>query len=138
MWFELAIIVALFEKLDSAQTAALLSHLGVTMHDTAVECWYNKYLYGFIRPDQWMATVEPDWQPVFPTPPHPSYPSGHASFSSAAATILIAAFPQHNEVFAQQAAEATRSRIIGGVHWVIDGQEGMTLGRDVARYVMTR
>ncbi len=138
LWFEIAITTAVVERLDLMQTAALLSHLGVAMHDTAVACWHNKYLYGFIRPDQWMATVEPDWQPVVPTPPHPSYPSGHAAFSSAAANLLIVAFPQHQEVFVQRAAEATRSRIVGGVHWVIDGLEGMTLGRDVAYYVVTR
>jgi hypothetical protein len=36
-----------------------------------------------------------------------------------------------------QAADATRSRIIGGVHWVMDGMQGMELGRDVAQYILT-
>ncbi len=138
LWFEIAITTALVERLDAYQTAALMSHLGVAMHDTAVACWYNKYLYGFLRPEQWMATVDPDWKPVLPTPPHPSYPSGHAAFSAAAAEILIASFPQHKAFFAQQAADAVRSRIVGGVHWIIDGQEGMVLGQEVARYVVTR
>lgn len=138
LWFETAITMALVNKLDEVQTASLLAHLGVAMHDTAVACWHNKYLYGFKRPEQWMATVEPAWQPVLPTPPHPSYPSGHAAFSTAAADLLIVAFPHHQQLLAERAADATRSRVIGGVHWFMDALQGMVLGHDVARYVLTR
>lgn len=138
LWFETAITMALVNKLDEMQTASLLAHLGVAMHDAAVACWYNKYLYGFQRPEQWMAEVEPAWQPVLPTPPHPSYPSGHAAFSSAAANLLMVTFPHHKDLLVERAADATRSRIIGGVHWMMDGMQGMALGRDVVRYVLTR
>ncbi|GIW91285.1 MAG: PA-phosphatase [Pirellulaceae bacterium] len=138
IWFKTAITTALLSNLDQMQITSLFAHLGVAMHDTTVACWNNKYRYGFIRPEQWMATLDPSWQPELPTPPHPSYPSGHASLSSAAASILIAAFPQHREVFAQFADDATRSRIVGGVHWVMDGAQGMALGRDVVIYVLTR
>ncbi|MGQ9614507.1 vanadium-dependent haloperoxidase [Chloroflexus sp.] len=138
IWFETAITTAVVQNLDELQTASLLAHLGVAMHDTAVACWYNKYLYGFARPEQWMNIVEPGWQPVLPTPPHPSYPSGHAAFSSAAANLLMVAFPQHKELFIEEAADATRSRIVGGVHWVMDGKQGMALGIEVARYVLSR
>ncbi|MGQ9529771.1 vanadium-dependent haloperoxidase [Chloroflexus sp.] len=138
IWFETAITTAVVQNLDELQTASLLAHLGVAMHDTAVACWYNKYLYGFARPEQWMNIVEPGWQPVLPTPPHPSYPSGHAAFSSAAANLLMVAFPQYKELFIEEAADATRSRIVGGVHWVMDGKQGMALGIEVARYVLSR
>ncbi len=137
LWFETAITMAVVGNLDELQTASLLAYLGVTMHDTAVACWHNKYLYGFVRPEQWMALVEPDWLPTVPTPPHPSYPSGHAAFSSAAANVLMIAFPKHKDMLVAQAADATRSRIIGGVHWVMDGMQGMALGRDVAQYILT-
>ena len=29
-----------------------------------------------------------NWMPLFATPPHPEYPSGHSTLSGAAATVL--------------------------------------------------
>ena len=32
--------------------------------------------------------ADPDWHPLLPTPPFPSYVSGHSTFSGAAAAVL--------------------------------------------------
>ena len=43
------------------------------------------------RPQAWLAEQFPGWTPDIATPPFPSYPSGHATVSGAAATVLAAA-----------------------------------------------
>ena len=44
-------------------------------YDAAVACWEAKYAYWAARPVQ----LDPTVTPLFPTPAHPSYPSGHSA-----------------------------------------------------------
>jgi len=72
------------------------------------------------------------------TPPFPSYVSGHAAFSGAAATVIGTYFPSRAEQLKTMAEEAAMSRLYGGIHYRHDNDDGMTLGRDVARVVLQR
>jgi membrane-associated phospholipid phosphatase len=69
------------------------------------------------------------------TPPFPSYTSGHATVSGAASEVIAAALPQHTRMLRDDAAEAARSRVYGGIHWRIDGSEGLAVGRQIGREV---
>jgi PAP2 superfamily protein len=106
----------------------------VAFHDAAVACWDAKYAYWAVRPVQ----LDPSVRPLFPTPNHPSYPSGHSCFSSAAATALAHLFPRDAAVFEALALEASESRLWAGIHFRRDLVEGRALGRAVAQRVIQR
>jgi hypothetical protein len=136
MWMELAIAQVEVHRTSPAEAAALYAALGVALHDAAVTCWESKYHYRFTRPVQVIQAIDPGWLPPLETPPHPSYPSGHATFSGAGAGILRAMFPNNGGSFAQQAQDAADSRIYGGIHWPIDGSAGLEQGYAVAARVL--
>jgi membrane-associated phospholipid phosphatase len=78
------------------------------------------------------ASLDPAWSPYIYTPSFPSYPSGHSTTSSAAATVLARFFPEGAARLAAMAREAGESRIYGGIHFPSDNTAGLALGRRVA------
>ena len=70
------------------------------------------------------------------TPRHPSYPSGHSTYSGAASEILSYFFPDYTEEFDRLADNAGLARLWGGIHYRSDHVEGQKLGRCVARMVI--
>jgi membrane-associated phospholipid phosphatase len=133
-WAEVIGRAVLEYRLDQnaprAARAYAVTHVAV--YDAAVACWDAKYAYWAIRPAQ----LEPSFRPVFTTPNHPSYPSGHSCLSSAAATALGHLFPRDAAAFDALAAEASESRLWAGIHFRTDLTAGRALGRDVARRVI--
>jgi hypothetical protein len=104
-----------------------------------------------------------DWEPYLPTPPFPSYVSGHSAFTAswARAMELATGKPDFNfkktvrHLYVEQrelaepvtlsyptfraAAEAAGiSRIWAGVHWPADNERGLELGRKVGESVWRR
>jgi membrane-associated phospholipid phosphatase len=138
MWIQIALDLVAREQVPTRKSAAIYAALGVALHDVAVACWHSKYAYVVARPIQWMAGIDPAWKPLLVTPAHPSYPSGHAAFSGAASAVLAAFFPNDAAALAAQAEEAAHSRIVGGIHWSIDGSGGLAQGRAVAAVVVDR
>ena len=53
----------------------VLALTAVAMADAAIACWDAKYTYWTARP----ITADPELDVLFPTPPHPSFPSAHAT-----------------------------------------------------------
>ena len=84
------------------ENARLLGALDVAMADAAIGCWDAKYTYNFWRPitaireltddGNPFTTPDPAWTPLFTTPAHPDYPSGHSCVSAAAAVVLAKEF----------------------------------------------
>jgi membrane-associated phospholipid phosphatase len=87
------------------------------------------------------------------TPPFPAYVSGHSTFSSAAAAVLIESFGADKIRFEttsddlpgvtrkfdniwNAALEAGMSRIYGGIHWQFDNVDGLNVGRTLGQYVV--
>lgn len=138
MWLQIARELVLREGLPLREAATIYAALGVALHDAAVACWETKYHYWLARPIQAMEPIDSAWEPLLQTPPHPSYPSDHASFSGAAAAVLGVAFPEDAAELARQAEAASRSQVLGGIHWPIDGQAGLEQGRLVAERVLGR
>lgn len=106
----------------------------VAQHDATIACWDTKYAYLEMRPNQADSTI----QTLFPTPAHPSYPSGHACASAAAAGALEAVFPAAATQLAARAKEAGLSTFYSSIHYQVDVDRGLSLGQAVAQIVVNR
>jgi hypothetical protein len=122
------------QKLDDnpPRAARVYALMGVASYDALVACYDTKYAYWLIRPSQ----LDPTITPLFPVPPHPSYPSGHACNTGAAAAILAYLFPSDGNVVLARAENAADSRIWAGIHYRIDRDGGLALARGVADLVI--
>lgn len=138
MWVQIARDLVAEHGTGTREAAAVYAALAVALHDGAVACWETKYRYWLARPQSAMQATEPGWRPFIKTPPHPSYPSGHATFSGAASAVLAAHFPDEAAWLAAQAEDAARSRVLGGIHWPVDSAAGLAQGRAVAERVLGR
>ena len=90
---------------DAPRAARTYALLNVALYDGGVACWDAKYAYWTIRPMQ----LDREFRPVIPVPNHPSYPSAHTCFSTAAAAVLAHLFPRDGEAMAALAREAGES-----------------------------
>ena len=106
----------------------------VAMYDAFVACWDAKFHYWVERP----VTADSTLRPVFPTPPFPSYPSGHSTISTAAAEVFAELFPDAARTYRDKATEASLSRVYAAVHYRFDVEAGDTLGLAVGRAVVQR
>jgi membrane-associated phospholipid phosphatase len=78
------------------------------------------------------------WVSYVPTPPFPSYPSGHSTTSGAAATVLARFFPRDGARLRAWAEEAAISRLYGGIHFRSDNEAGLKLGRMIGRVALAK
>lgn len=158
----LATIAATARRLTIPESARLLAMFNVALADAAIMAWDAKYTTDFWRPltairgadddGNPRTTADPTWTPLLVTPPFPSYVSGHASFSGAAAAVLKAYFrsdkfrftlpsedpslaPRSFTRFSQAARESADSRLYGGIHWRCDNADGLAAGRKIGNHV---
>ncbi len=115
---------AQMNELRAARTFALMNR---AMQDGGTACWYTKYKYFVPRPSQIDASIKT----ATGIPNFPSYTSGHATFSAAAATVLGYIFPTEATSLNSQAAEAAMSRLYGGIHYRFDNEAGTQCGNSV-------
>lgn len=139
--------------------------VGLALNDAAVACWHSKYLYNVERPESYIQRIiDPNWDsnlhnPITGddgfTPPFPAYPSGHSTMGAAGAEALASVFgyaysmtdrchefrnefigvPRTFGSFYEMAQENAWSRVLLGVHFRMDCDEGMRHGTVIAREV---
>jgi membrane-associated phospholipid phosphatase len=134
LWIEIARDLIVRDGLDAPHAARVLALTSVAMADSFICCWDAKYTYWTARP----ITADPVLDVLIPTPPFPSYTSGHATASTAAATVLGHLFPADAADLAAQAEEATASRLWAGIHFPIDCEMGALGGGMIGRLVVVR
>jgi len=88
----------------------------------------GKYAYWYLRPHQ----LDSGITPLFPAPNFPSYPSNHSTLSTAKAEVLAYLFPRYAALSRAIGKEAGDSRIWAGIHYQMDNQAGVELGKKVA------
>jgi PAP2 superfamily len=138
------------------ENARLLAALDIAMADAAIGCWDAKFFYHFWRP---ITAIRNDgnpadltWSPMFATPSHPDYPSGHSCVSGAAAVILANEFGDKTRFnlesdlmlgvtrsftsFSSALEEVKNARVFAGIHFRTATEDGVKLGSDVAHYVL--
>lgn len=171
------------------ENARLFAIANVAMADAGIQAWYEKYKHNLWRPvlgireadAGWGPTGkgdgkvgthgDPYWQPLGAprtnssgatsfTPNFPAYPSGHATFGTAAFRVTQKVLnlppdfafkfvsdelngesigatgvrPRHNHDLSIASAieENVLSRIYLGVHWEFDGRKGEEIGDQIA------
>lgn len=151
--------------LDLSSEARVLALLYLAAADASIACWDAKYTYNFWRPitairggdvdgnDQTVADYS--WEPLLATHQHPEYPSGHATNSSAMATVLsrlfgddpgspivasiptMPGFPREWQTFSEGVDEVIEARVYTGFHFRTSDDVGARLGQQVAQFVLT-
>ncbi len=127
------------KNLDAAGAARVFSTLNAAMMDAFIACWHAKYKWWTERP----VTIirerhDREFLPHLVTPGFPSYVSGHATVSGAAAAVLADFFPESAARLKAMADEAAVSRLYGGIHFKSDNDAGLELGRRVGLRAVAR
>jgi membrane-associated phospholipid phosphatase len=114
---------------DPPRAARAYALLGAAGYDAFIASQDGKYAYWYPRPAQ----LDPSVGPLFPAPNFPSYPSNHSTLSTARAEILAHLFPNRAEAIRSIGKEAGDSRIWAGIHYPMDHEAGVALGKNVAQ-----
>jgi len=131
-WNMIAIELLRERPASLTETTLVLSALNSAQADAFIACWDAKYAHYSERPVTAIRReLDADFLPLLTTPPFPSYVSGHSTTSAAAATVLSAFFPAASTRLDRWAAEAALSRLYAGIHFRIDNEAGLQLGRRV-------
>ncbi len=119
------------DKLDQnpPRAARIYALIAAAFYDSFIASQDGKFAYWYIRPHQ----LETSITPIFPVPNFPSYPSNHSTFSATRSEILAYLFPLHADEIRAVGKEAGDSRIWAGIHYQIDNQSGVDLGKKVAQ-----
>ena len=112
--------------------ARIYALLHVAVHDASIAIMDAKYAYWGIRPFLYDTT----YRPLIFTPPFPGYPSGHATASSTASTVLQYFFPADAALFKKTAQECADSRFYAGIHFKTDNEVGLDLGKKIGDYII--
>ncbi len=154
-WMNIVGIAAQKAKADFPTTVAAYTETAIALFDAFIICWDEKYRSNYVRPEtainKYMKAEE--WRPYIQTPPFPSYTSGHATVSAAAAEVMTNWFGdnlsftdtsslefgiQSREIvsFRKAAVEAGMSRLYGGIHYRFDNEEGNKMGTRLGEYIV--
>jgi hypothetical protein len=133
-WMRIAIELAARDRLGMAATTRVLAHLAMAQADAFIACWDAKYTYWSGRP----IGLIPGFASTIITPNFPSYISGHSTVSGASSVVLSAFFPSDAKTLRMQAEEAAISRLYGGIHWPIDNNVGLEVGRRIGAMAVAR
>jgi hypothetical protein len=128
--------------------------------DTQIAIFEAKYTYTFWRPVTAIRTgsVDPDptWTPLWATPRHPEYPSGHAGYAGAAEGVLTALtgawtpapIPVTSTTapgsvhtytrWSQITQETIDGRVWEGVHYRFSDETAAKVGKQVATWDLPR
>lgn len=114
--------------LNPPRAARAYALLAVAMADAFIASQDGKFTYWYLRPHQ----LETRLTPLFAVPNFPSYPSNHSTFSAVRSEVLAYLFPGRADFARQVGKEGGDSRIWAGLHYEMDNQSGVALGRAVA------
>ncbi len=147
-------------NLSISARARIYALVYLAVADASIICWEAKYVYNSWRPQpairrgsedgNGLTDLDPSWTPLFPTPRHPEYPSGHTMNSSAMATILSKVFGERPgtpitatvtgierrwDTFGEGLNEVVDARIYSGIHFRTADETGSAVGTEIANYV---
>lgn len=131
-WNDIALEYVRDAQMSEVRSARVFAMLNMAMHDAGVGCWEAKFFYYNPRPSQ----MDPGIKTQIGLPNFPSYPSGHSTFSAAAADVMTYFFPAGSESFTAMRDEAGISRMYGGIHYRSDIEGGKAHGDRIAAFTL--
>lgn len=154
-WMNIVGIGAKAANADFRTTVAAYAETAIALFDAFISCWEEKFRSNYVRPETVINTFDEQWRPYIQTPPFPSYTSGHATNSAAAAEIMTHWFGdnlsftdtsllefgiKNREIksFRGAAQEAAMSRLYGGIHYRFDNDNGAAAGKKLGEYIVSR
>jgi hypothetical protein len=162
-WNPAARQASLAQGLTLSENARIFALLGMAMADGAIAAFDTKYHYELWRPvtairngeidGNGFTEADPDWLPLIPTPPFPSYASAHATVSGAARRVLDRELGKRDHdvtlsnptlpgivleysAFEEITEDIDDARIYGGIHFRFDQEAGSLQGRKVGLYIL--
>jgi len=161
IWNPVLTQVLATQNLSLSAAARIFALFYLASADASIACWDAKYTYNNWRPISAIRGGDSDgndstvgdaaWSPFIATPPHPEYPSGHATNSSAMAMILESMFDDNPGIpivvtqtgitrqwhtFSEGVDEVIGARVYSGIHFRTADEVGAKLGRKVAKFVL--
>jgi membrane-associated phospholipid phosphatase len=121
-------------NLSEVKWARNLALLNMSLMDAGIVCWKTKYTYYNPRPSQ----LDPKIKTLTGLPNFPSYISGHSTFSGAASAILGYLVPNRAAAYTQMANDASKSRLVGGLHYRADCEVGLQVGEKIGQYAINK
>jgi len=154
-WMNIVGIGAKAAHADFNTTVAAYAETAIALFDAFISCWDEKFRSNYVRPETEINKIDENWHPYIQTPPFPSYTSGHATNSAAAAEVMTHWFGdnlsftdtsllefgiRNREIksFRAAAAEAAMSRLYGGIHYRFDNENGAVAGTKLGDLVVSR
>jgi hypothetical protein len=153
--------VSMFGQIMNVENPQLdfyaLAHVktGIALYESMIGCWKIKYQALVDRPIRYIRNVlgHTTWSPVFATPGHPDFPSGHSqnggAFAAVMTTILgdnypftlhtydnLGMAPRTYNSFDEMAVDVGRSRVYAGIHYTYSCVEGKKQGEKIAWNVL--
>lgn len=155
-WMGITAIAAKMTKADPVKIAQSYALTAIALYDAFIACWDEKYRSNVIRPitviNEW---IEPGWASFLQTPPFPEYTSGHSTITASASTVLAKLYgnnfafqdtsdlryigmQRHFNSFQEAAAEASISRVYGGIHYRSGVDVGADQGKQVGQFIISK
>lgn len=133
-WLEIANTYMKEHNIPLEKAIFIRSILAMGITDATIAYFDAKYTYWKPRPKM----IFPDLNVHLKAATSPSYPSGHATISMAAAIIMDYYFPENKTVWDSTAKQVADSRLYGGVHFPIDDHDGIELGRKIGNWIVSK
>ncbi|MEI9944015.1 MAG: vanadium-dependent haloperoxidase [Chitinophagaceae bacterium] len=149
-WMGIVGIAAKQANFDFASTAYAFAATAISLFDSFIFCWDEKYLTNYGRPESVINKyIDPEWRPFLQTPPFPEYLCGHSTSSATAAEVMTSVFGDHFNYtdttelefgiksrsfnsFREAAVENNWARFYGGIHFhnscIISTEYGKKVG----------
>jgi len=155
-WMGICAIASRLSGADEVKTAQAYAYTSLALFESFISCWDEKYRSSYIRPVTVInESIENGWLPFLQTPPFPEYTSGHSTISATAATVLTAVFGEnfafldtsdlkyigmerHFNSFNEASAEASVSRIYGGIHYRFTADISAARGNDLGEFIIQK
>lgn len=155
-WMGICAIASKLTGADPVKIAKAYALTSIALYDGFISCWDEKYRSSYIRPVTVInETFDNTWMPLLQTPPFPEYTSAHSTITAATSTVLTSIFGEnfafqdtsdlryigmqrHFNSFAEAAAEASISRVYGGIHYQFSVDTGAARGRMLGKFIVRK
>jgi len=153
-------VAAFVQALNIAQftldkAAVAYAKVGLGQHDATIVLFTDKYIFNVMRPVTYIRLyINAAWNTYIPTPNHPEFPSGHATITGGALTMMSNVFgekfpitlhtydylnypPRSYSTFTQMGLDIANSRIYGGIHYRLTCERSIAQGKKVAENILS-